>query len=64
MGWVRRLVDSVITGWAMPISNTPGRIFGRRIRRTNNVEDGVYTLNEARGVLGVDPIEGGDEPSS
>ena len=48
----------------MPISNSPGRIFGRRIRRTNHVEDGLYTLNEARGVLGVDPIEGRDEPSS
>ena len=48
----------------MPISNSPGRIFGRRIRRTDDVEDGVYTLNEARSVPGVDPIEGRDEPSS
>ncbi len=26
------------------------------------VKDGVYTLNEARDVLGLAPVEGGDEP--
>jgi hypothetical protein len=26
------------------------------------VRDGVYALNEARDVLGLSPVEGGDEP--
>ena len=29
---------------------------------TSYVRDGIYTLNEARDILGLDPIEGGDEP--
>jgi hypothetical protein len=29
---------------------------------TNYVKDGIFTLNEARDVLGLDPVEGGDMP--
>jgi hypothetical protein len=29
---------------------------------TNYVKDGIFTLNEARDVLGLDPVEGGDVP--
>jgi len=29
---------------------------------TSYVKDGIFTLNEARDVLGLDPVEGGDAP--
>ena len=29
---------------------------------TNYVKDGIFTLNEARDVLGLDPVDGGDMP--
>ena len=69
MGWVKRLVDSVIQNrmghadlefvWSDVRPTDPkdqSAILGGYVR------DGIYTLNEARDILGLDPIEGGDEP--
>jgi HK97 family phage portal protein len=69
MGWVKRLVDGVIQNrmghrdlefawsdmrWTDPKDQSAAL--------TSYVRDGIYTLNEARDILGLDPIEGGDEP--
>lgn len=69
MGWVKRLVDSVIQNrmghvdlefaWSdvRPMdAKDQAAILG------NFVKDGIYALNEARDVLGLGPVEGGDEP--
>jgi HK97 family phage portal protein len=68
-GWVKRLVDDVIQNrmghtdlefsWANSRHTDPkdqALIIG------SYVKDGIYALNEARDVLGLDPVVGGDEP--
>jgi HK97 family phage portal protein len=67
MGWVKRLVDSVIQkrmghsdlefAWSDVRPTDPK---DQSVILTNYVKDGIFTLNEARGVLGLDPVEGGD----
>jgi hypothetical protein len=69
MGWVKRLVDNVIQN---RMGHTDLEFAWSEVRPTDPkdqsailsgyVKDGIYTLNEARGLLGLDPIEGGDEP--
>ena len=69
MGWVKRLVDSVIQNrmghtdlefaWSDVRPTDPN---DQAAVLTGYVKDGIYTLNEARDILGLDPIEGGDEP--
>jgi HK97 family phage portal protein len=67
--WVKRLVDEVVQNrmghpdlefaWSDVRPTDPtdqANILG------NYVKDGIYTLNEARDVLGLDPVEGGDQP--
>src|SRR6266481_1677979 len=69
MGWVKRLVDDVIQNrmghadlefaWSNSRPTDPkdqATILGGYVR------DGIYALNEARDILGLGPIEGGDEP--
>jgi HK97 family phage portal protein len=69
LGWVKRLVDGVIQNkmghldlefaWSDVRPTDPkdqAAILG------NLVRDGIYALNEARTILGLDPVEGGDEP--
>jgi HK97 family phage portal protein len=69
LGWVKRLIDGVIQDrmghpdlefvWSDVRPADPkdqATILGSYVR------DGIYTLNEARDVLGLDPVEGGDEP--
>jgi HK97 family phage portal protein len=69
MGWVKRLVDSVIQN---RMGHTDIEFVWSNVRPTDPkdqseiltgyVKDGIYTLNEARDILGLDPVEGGDEP--
>ena len=69
MGWVKRLVDSVIQNrmghrdlefaWSDMRSIDPK---DQSAALTSYVKEGIYTVNEARSILGLDPIEGGDEP--
>ena len=69
MGWVKRLVDSVIQkrmghrdlefAWSDVRPTDPK---DQSVILTNYVKDGIFTLNEARDVLGLDPVEGGDVP--
>lgn len=69
MGWVKRLVDSVIQNrmghadlefaWSDVQPTDPK---DQSAILTGYVENGIFTLNEARDILGLDPIEGGDEP--
>jgi HK97 family phage portal protein len=69
LGWVKRLIDGVIQDrmghpdlefvWSDVRPADPkdqATILGSYVR------DGIYTLNEARDVLGLDPVEGGAEP--
>ena len=69
IGWVKRLVDDVIQNrmghidlefaWSdvRPIDpKDQATILG------SYVKEGIYSLNEARDVLGLGPVEGGDEP--
>jgi HK97 family phage portal protein len=69
MGWVKRLVDTVIQikmghvdlefAWSDVRPTEPkdqAAILGGYVR------DGIYALNEARNLLGLGPVEGGDEP--
>lgn len=69
IGWVKRLVDGVIQhrmghmdlefAWsnARPTdAKEQAAILG------GYVKDGIYAVNEARGMLGLDPVAGGDEP--
>jgi len=68
-GWVKRLVDSVIQNrmghsdlefaW---LDVRPTDPKDQSVILTSYVKDGIYTLNEARDVLGLDPVEGGDVP--
>jgi HK97 family phage portal protein len=69
MGWVKRLVDSVIQhrmchsdlefAW---LDVRPTDPKDQSAILTGYVKDGIFTLNEARNILGLEPIEGGDEP--
>ena len=69
MGWVKRLVDSVIQrrmghsdlefAWSDMRPTDPK---DQSVVLTSYVKDGIFTLNEARDVLGLDPVEGGDAP--
>src|SRR5882724_6129727 len=69
MGWVKRLVDSVIQNrmghrdlefaWSGTRPTDPK---GQAAALTSYVKEGIYTVNEARSILALDPIEGGDEP--
>jgi len=69
LGWVKRLVDGVIQtrmghadlefAWSSTRATDPkdqATILG------SYVKDGIYTLNEAREILGMWPVAGGDEP--
>src|SRR6516162_153483 len=65
MGWVKRLVDSVIQNrmghsdlefaWS-DVRPTDPR--DQSVILTSYVKDGIFTLNEARDVLGLEPLEG------
>jgi hypothetical protein len=69
MGWVKRFVDSVIQkrmgysdlefAWSDMRPTDPR---DQSVILTSYVKDGIFTVNEARDVLGLDPLEGGDEP--
>ena len=69
MGWVKRLVDNVIQkrmghsdlefAWSDVQPTDPK---DQSVILTNYVRDGIFTLNEARDILGLDPVEGGDVP--
>jgi HK97 family phage portal protein len=69
MGWVKRLVDSVIQNrmghrdlefaWSGTRATDPK---DQAAALTSYVKEGIYTVNEARSILALDPIEGGDEP--
>jgi hypothetical protein len=67
MGWVKRLVDHVIQDrmrqpdlefcWVDPRPTDPteqAKILDIYVR------DGIYTVNEARDILGLDPVAGGE----
>jgi HK97 family phage portal protein len=69
LGWIKRLVDGVLQNsmgqsdlefiWLdvrPPNPTDQATILGGYVR------DGIYTLNEARDMLGLSPVEGGDEP--
>lgn len=68
-GWVKRLIDAVI----QDRMGHPDLEFAWSDARPTDpkdqasvldiyVKDGVYTLNEARDILGMSPIDGGDRP--
>lgn len=69
LGWVKRLVDEVIQN---RMGHSDLEFVWSDIRPTDPkdqatilssyVQDGIYALNEARNVLGLDPVEGGDQP--
>ena len=69
MGWVKRLVDSVIQNrmghrdlefaWSDMRFTDPRE---QSAALTSYVKEGIYTVNEARSILALNPIEGGDEP--
>jgi len=69
MGWIKRLVDSVIQkrmghsdlefAWSDARPSDPK---DQSVILSNYVRDGIFTLNEARGVLGLNPVEGGEAP--
>ncbi len=69
IGWVKRLVDGVIQNrmghvdlefaWSDVRPTDPkdqATILG------SYVKDGIYAVNEVRDILGLGPVEGGDEP--
>ena len=69
MGWVKRLVDHVIQN----VIGEPDLEFAWADRRAADpaeqakvlstyVRDGIYAINEARNLLGLDPVPGGDLP--
>jgi HK97 family phage portal protein len=69
LGWVKRLVDGVIQSrmghldlefvWSNSRSIDPK---DQAAILSSYVKDGIYALNEAREVLGLRPVAGGDEP--
>ncbi len=69
LGWVKRLVDGVIQTRMGQVdlefawSNTrPTDPKDQAAILSGYVKDGIYTLNEARDILGMPPVSGGDEP--
>ncbi|MGH7094791.1 MAG: phage portal protein [Stellaceae bacterium] len=69
MGWVKRLADHVIQDRL----GEPGLEFAWADRRATDpaeqakiidtyVRSGIYAINEARGLLGLDPVPGGERP--
>jgi hypothetical protein len=70
MGWVKRLADGVIQdrmgesdlefSWSNVQATDPG--VQAKILDTY-VKDGIVTVNEARGQLGLAPVAGGDRAS-
>lgn len=68
-GWVKRLVDDVIQkrmghadlefAWCDVRPTDPK---DQAIILGSYVKDGIYALNEVRDVLGLGPVEGGDQP--
>ena len=66
-GWVKRLLDHLIQdrmgqrdlefGWIDPTPHDPSE--QAKVLDTY-VRSGIYTVNEARDVLGFDPVAGGD----
>ena len=68
-GWVKRLVDGVIQD-RMGHADLEFVWSGARPTDPKDqasildiyVKDGIYTLNEARDILGLPPTEGGDQP--
>jgi HK97 family phage portal protein len=69
MGWVKRLADHVIQdrmghadlefAWADPRPADPAE---QAKMLDIYVRDGIYTINEARDILGFDPVAGGESP--
>ena len=69
LGWVKRLVDEVIQ---TRMGHADLEFVWSDIRPTDPkdqatilssyVQNGIYALNEARNVLGLDPVAGGDQP--
>ena len=69
LGWVKRLVDGVIQtrmgqvdlefAWS---NSPPTDPTDQATILSGYVKDGIYTLNEARDILGMSPVPGGDEP--
>ena len=68
LGWVKRLVDGVIQtrmgqvdlefAWS---NSRPTDPKDQATILSSYVKDGIYTLNEARDILGMPPVAGGDE---
>jgi hypothetical protein len=69
MGWVKRLIDHVIQdrigdgdlefAWSEPRAGNPeeeAKLLEIYVR------NGIYTVNEARDILGFDPVPGGEAP--
>ena len=71
MGWVKRLVDHVIQdrmghadlefAW---LDLRPADPSEQATMLDLYVRNGIYTVNEARGILGFDPVAGGDTPTT
>src|ERR1700674_2183502 len=69
MGWVKRLADHVIQdrmghadlefGW---VDLRPADPAEQPKSLTTYARDGIYTVNEARDILGFDPVAGGELP--
>ena len=69
LGWVKRLVDGVIQSrmgqvdlefaWSNSRPTDPN---DQATILSGYVKGGIYTLNEARDILGMPPVAGGDEP--
>jgi HK97 family phage portal protein len=69
IGWVKRLVDSVIQN---RMGHTDLEFAWSEVRPTDPkdqatilgsyVKDGIYAVNEVRDILGLGPVEGGDQP--
>ena len=69
LGWVKRLVDGVIQtrmghvdlefAWSNSRPTDPN---DQATMISSYVKDGIYTLNEARDILGMPPVAGGDQP--
>jgi hypothetical protein len=65
--WVKRLVDGVIQD---RMGHADLEFIWSDVQPPKNqtsildvyVKDGIYTLNEARDILGLAPVEGGDQP--
>jgi len=69
MGWVKRLADDVIQNRMGHVDLEfawtdlrPTDAKDQAVILDTYVKDGIYALNEARDILGLGPVEGGDEP--